>query len=74
MSRADEVRRQCDRRGLAIKPHGCAWRIVGDGVDMLVAELALLRDADLEPAHAYDPWLDRQRREARRRHAQLVMT
>lgn len=45
----NRTRRLCAERGLAIVPYSPSWWIVGDGVDRVVADLADVIPADLEP-------------------------
>ena len=37
------------RRGLTVTPQGQAWRIHGAGVDLVIADLALVGVVDLTP-------------------------
>lgn len=44
------VRRLCEGRGLKVHRFGKGWRILGERVDVLVADLGDLQAADLVPA------------------------
>jgi len=48
----DVMRDECRRRGLKLVQTGLAWRITGVGVDMSVADLAML---DAEALAPYQP-------------------
>lgn len=37
------------KRGLRVFQDGCAWRVVGNGVDVSVSRLSNLTDSDLLP-------------------------
>jgi len=51
--KAEKVREECARRGIAILPRGDTFRLLGHGVDLRVAYLsALMLPQDLEPAPA----------------------
>lgn len=43
-----EARRLAEEAGARVLPFGAGWRVVGAGVDVLVADLASLSRADLE--------------------------
>ncbi len=45
--RSREIYRLCQRLGLTVIRSGCAWRVHGQGVDVLAAELSLLNELDL---------------------------
>jgi hypothetical protein len=49
--RVDHVRAACAERGIDIRRHGDGFRLVGPGVDLLVADLSFVRlPFDLMPA------------------------
>ena len=43
------IRRECDRRGLRIRPYGNAWWIEGMGVSIITHDLADMAIKELEP-------------------------
>lgn len=45
----EEVRKEIERRGLRCIQQGKAWRVFGIEVDLLVADLAALDVASLQP-------------------------
>ena len=49
--KAEKVREECARRGIAIVPRGVGFRLIGRGVDWSVAFLSAIHlPKDLEPA------------------------
>ncbi len=48
-NRRREIRRECDRRGLRIRPYGNAWWIEGLGVNIVAVDLASITIQDLTP-------------------------
>jgi hypothetical protein len=44
-----DPREEIARRGLRLIKRGAGWRIVGHGVDLLIADLRHLHPHDLEP-------------------------
>lgn len=49
MTGLEEIRRQIAPLGCRIVPFGRGWRIYGRWVDLLVADLSLVRLEDLRP-------------------------
>lgn len=47
--RRREIRQECDRRGLRIRPYGNAWWIEGLGVNIVAVDLASITVQDLTP-------------------------
>ena len=47
------LREQCAERGIAIRRHGEAWLLEGDGIRLLVSDLRLVHDSDLRPVREY---------------------
>ena len=47
--RRREIRRECDRRGLRIRPYGNAWWIEGMGVSIITHDLADMAIKELAP-------------------------
>lgn len=43
------IRMLAQRHRCRVLPFGRAWRVVGPGVDLLLADLVSLRPSDLEP-------------------------
>lgn len=50
----EKTRQLCAERSLGIVPYGSAWWIVGDGVSLVVADLAGVCAKDLEPLHVVE--------------------
>ncbi|WP_407280119.1 hypothetical protein U5817_06690 [Aromatoleum evansii] len=49
---------ECKRRGIRVTPTGkTAFRLVGAGVDLLVADLAFVDAASLAPAKGRSEWV-----------------
>jgi len=45
--RREEIRRLCAERMIAITRYGSAWRIHGQGVDLVAVDLAWVQPSDL---------------------------
>lgn len=45
--RREEIRRLCAEKNIAIQPYGGAWWLRGQGVDLVVTDLAWVRLDDL---------------------------
>ncbi len=43
------IRQELERRGLKLTVHGKAWRLSGDNVDVLVADISNVTMEDLRP-------------------------
>lgn len=48
-NRVEQARELAARFGARIYSHGQAWRVVGPTINVLVADLAMLREADFMP-------------------------
>jgi len=48
----ENARRLAERAGARIYPIGRAWRVVGPTIDVMVADLASLNEADFAPQGA----------------------
>lgn len=47
--REKEIRRLCEERNIRVERVGCAWRLYGAGVSLMVDSLARLTEFDLNP-------------------------
>lgn len=58
MSRSDHerARQMAEAAGARIYRHGCAWRVVGPTVDVLITDLSLLRPNDFVVPAARARW------------------
>ena len=55
--RRQAVREAAERRGLKVEPHGrSAWRIHGNGVEVIAADLAAVDMHELRPPKPGKPW------------------
>ncbi|WP_341742959.1 hypothetical protein [Azonexus hydrophilus] len=45
----ERTRALCTARGLTIAPYGLGWWISGPGVNLVIADLAFIREQDLKP-------------------------
>lgn len=54
IERREQARRMCAVKNVAIMPYGQAHWIKGTGVDLVIADLAWLKEADLRAFDAKD--------------------
>ena len=47
----EELRKEIERRGLRCVQQGKGWRVIGQGVDIVAADLAYIDASQLSPAN-----------------------
>lgn len=50
----EKTRQLCAERGLMISQYGQGWWIHGLGVNLVIADLAFIREHDLAPCQTFD--------------------
>jgi len=48
------IRAECERRGLTITPRGKAFWIAGQGVSLIVSDLATVSGRELDPVRLFE--------------------